>query len=317
MNAAPASAIVFAYHQVGVRCLRVLLDGGIDVRLVVTHRDAPGETIWFQSVAALAQERGLRCIAPGDPADPQLLQAARSAAPDFLFSFYYRHMLGADLLAVPRRAALNMHGSLLPKYRGRVPVNWAVLSGERETGATLHLMEAKPDSGAIVDQCAVPILGDDTAREVFDKVVVAAEVVLARSLPRLVAGTAEMRPQNLREGSYFGGRKPEDGRIPAAAGGTQIHDLVRALSPPYPGAFFQARGRRIAIYRTLPAHSAAHLPASEPGARFRLRVQGGTLWLIGTDGRQLQVLEATLDDAPLDPARLVEVFGSPVVEPDV
>lgn len=313
MSAVPASAIVFAYHQVGVRCLRVLLDAGIDVRLVVTHRDAPGETLWFDSVAALAQQRGLRCITPGDPAAPTLLDAARGAAPDFLFSFYYRHMLGTELLGVPRRGAFNLHGSLLPAYRGRAPVNWAVLRGERETGATLHVMEAKPDSGPIVDQCAVPILIDDTAREVFDKVVVAAEIVLARSLPGLVAGHAPRRPQKLSEGSYFGGRRPEDGCIPAAAPGLQIHHLVRAVSPPYPGAFFRARGHRIAIHRTLPLPSAA----GEPGKTFRLVASGDALLLVGADGQPLRVLEAALDGTPLGPARLVEVFGAAVVEPEV
>ena len=106
-----------------------------------------------------------------------------------------------------------MHGSLLPKYRGRAPVNWAVLHGERETGATLHYMTGKPDAGDIVAQQAVPILPDDTAREVFDKVTVAAEIVLDRALPALIAGTAPRRPNRLAQGSYFGGRQPEDGAI--------------------------------------------------------------------------------------------------------
>src|SRR4029077_2264040 len=96
-------------------------------------------------------------------------------APDFIFSFYYRAMLQAPLLAAARRGALNMHGSLLPNYRGRAPVNWAILRGERESGATLHYMVARADAGDIVDQLAVPILEDDDAREVFAKVTVAAE----------------------------------------------------------------------------------------------------------------------------------------------
>ena len=104
-----------------------------------------------------------------------------------------------------------MHGSLLPRYRGRAPVNWAVLHGERETGATLHYMTEKPDAGDIVAQSAVPILPDDTAREVFDKVTVAAEIALDGVLPALIAGTAPRVPQDLAAGVYFGGRRPEDG----------------------------------------------------------------------------------------------------------
>ena len=188
--ARPARAIVFAYHDVGVRCLRVLLDAGVDVACVVTHQDAPGEAIWFDSVAALARDAGLSCVMPADPHDPALLAQARTLAPDLLFSFYYRHMLRRDWLELPARGAFNMHGSLLPQYRGRAPVNWAVIEGATQTGATLHRMNEKPDNGAIVDQCAVPILGDDTARDVFAKVTVAAEIVLARSLPGLLDGTA-------------------------------------------------------------------------------------------------------------------------------
>src|SRR4029077_4380688 len=121
--------------------------------------------------------------------------------PDFIFSFYYRHMLKPALLAAARRGAFNMHGSLLPKYRGRVPVNWAILKGETETGATLHEMVEKPDAGRIVDQQAVPILPDDLAVEVFRKVTDAAETVLRRSVAKLIDGTARLREQDLSQGS--------------------------------------------------------------------------------------------------------------------
>ena len=293
-----ARAIVFAYHDVGVRCLRVLLDAGVEVPLVVTHVDSPGEKIWFASVASVAAEYGLRCVAPADPHEPALLEAARAMQPDFVFSFYYRQMLKREWLSLPQRGAFNMHGSLLPRYRGRAPVNWAVIHGERETGATLHRMNEKPDNGDIVDQCAVPILADDTARDVFGKVTVAAEIVMARSLPGLLDGTLAERPQNLYEGRYFGGRRPEDGRIPADAEARQIHNLVRALAPPYPGAFLHLKGQRIFIERTL--HAAPLLDA--PGHGLRLLSDGASLWLIAADGSTLRVLEARCDgDArPLD-----------------
>ncbi|OGA50042.1 MAG: formyltransferase [Betaproteobacteria bacterium RIFCSPLOWO2_12_FULL_63_13] len=244
------SAVVFAYHNVGVRCLSVLAARGIDVRLVVTHRDAPGENIWFQSVAALAARNEWACVEPDDPDAPELAVRIRSLAPDFLFSFYYRHMLGPRLLEIAARGGFNMHGSLLPKYRGRVPVNWAVIHGERETGATLHEMVAKPDAGRIVDQQSVPILPDDTGLDVFNKVTVASEIVLDRSLPGLVAGTAALRQQDLSQGSYFGARWPEDGRIDWSQPAAAIHNLVRAVAPPYPGAFSDIAGVRVRILRT-------------------------------------------------------------------
>ena len=244
------SAVVFAYHNVGVRCLAVLLAHGVRVPLVLTHRDDPHERVWFESVAGLAERHGIEWIAPEDPNAPECVARVRALAPDFLFSFYYRRMLKGGLLAAASRGAFNMHGSLLPRYRGRVPVNWAIIHGERETGATLHEMVAKPDAGRIVDQQAVPILPDDTALEVFNKVTVAAEIVLDRSLPALCAGTAVLRAQDLSQGGYFGGRRPEDGRIDWSRSARAVHDLVRAVAPPYPGAFSDIAGVRVRILRT-------------------------------------------------------------------
>ena len=311
-DAAPASAVVFAYHDVGVRCLRVLLDAGIDVRLVVTHLDNPDENVWFGNVAALARANGLACITPATAIDEALLDRCSAAAPDFVFSFYYRSMLPERLLATARRGAYNMHGSLLPKYRGRAPVNWAVLHGERETGATLHVMDAKPDHGAVVDRCAVPILGSDTARQVFDKVTLAAEIVMVRSLPRLVDGTATLTPQALEQGRYFGGRRPEDGRISGAADARRIHDLVRAVAPPeYPGAFFDALGHRIGVGSTRPVAAPAHATASP----FTMVARNDRLW-IDAGGATLQVLAATLDGTPCDAEHFAAVFGARGVQPD-
>src|SRR5512144_3197030 len=203
-------AVVFAYHNVGVRCLDVLLAHGVDVALVVTHRDNPKETIWFESVQKLAELHGIPTITPDDPNAPEVVEQIRALQPDFFFSFYYREMLKAPLLAIPRLGGLNMHGSLLPKYRGRVPVNWAIIHGETETGATLHYMTEKPDNGDVVAQQAVPILPNDTAFEVFQKVTVAAEIALHNVLPDLLTGKAPRLKQDLSKGGYFGGRKAED-----------------------------------------------------------------------------------------------------------
>jgi methionyl-tRNA formyltransferase len=278
------SAVVFAYHDVGARCLRVLLEAGIDVRLVVTHADDPGEQVWFESVERLASGRGLPVLV--DPAADELERRLRAAAPDFIFSFYYRRMLPPALLALAPRGAFNMHGSLLPKHRGRAPVNWAILLGDTETGATLHEMAAKPDAGGIVDQQAVPIGPDDIAVDVFRKVTGAAETVLRRSLPPLVAGTAKLRAQDLARGSYHRGRRPEDGRIDWSKSASEIHNLVRAVAPPYPGAFSEENGRRRMILRTRiePGRRA------QPGRLGPYREAGAWFADCG-DGRVLRLLQ--------------------------
>ena len=128
MHTSP-TAVVFAYHNVGVRCLSVLLAHGVKIPLVVTHTDNPNETIWFDSVAKLAAEHDIPVITPDDPNTPEIVAQIQALQPDFIFSFYYRNMLKAPLLQIPKRGAFNMHGSLLPKYRGRVPVNWAIIHG--------------------------------------------------------------------------------------------------------------------------------------------------------------------------------------------
>lgn len=318
MNA--PSAVVFAYHNVGVRLLKVLIDAGVQIRLVVTHADNPNETIWFGSVAQVAAEHGLPCITPEAADSPELLSQLQVLAPDYLFSFYYRYMLPQALLEVPRQGAYNLHGSLLPRYRGRAPVNWAVVRGEREIGATLHVMNAKPDHGAIVDQQAVPILSNDTAREVFDKVTLAAELVLARCLPGLLAGTAVLQPQQHIAGQYFGRRTPEDGRIPSTATAWQVHNRVRGVAPPdYPGAFFDTAGGRIQIDRTFWTGSPG--PADQEAAtqhgenRLALLVKDGQLMLRGADSVLLPVKAARLAGEPLDAARFQTLYPDQVVTP--
>jgi methionyl-tRNA formyltransferase len=286
---------VFAYHDVGARCLRVLLAHGVEVPLVVTHQDDPDENVWFERVSDVAQAHRLPWIAPDDPNAPDVVARVAALDPDFLFSFYYRRMLGAPMLATARRGALNMHGSLLPKYRGRAPVNWAVLHGERETGATLHDMTVKPDAGGIVDQERVPIGPDETAKEVFDKVTTAAARVLDRSLPALVAGTATRRPNDLTAGSYHGGRKPEDGRIDWAWPAKRVHDLVRAVAPPYPGAFCDLPGGRLAVLRTVVVDAPAGAPKA-PG----VFVAGGRAYARAGDGACVEILEAARDGRPID-----------------
>ncbi len=291
------TAIVFAYSEVGVRCLQVLLAQGVRIPLLFTHADDPGETQWFGSVATVAGEHGIRIVTPDDPNAQEWVEQARSHAPDFLFSFYYRYMLRPAWLAVPARGALNMHGSLLPHYRGRAPVHWAILNGESETGASLHYMLEKPDAGDLVDQQAVPILENDDALAVSRKVADAAAQVLARALPRLIAGTATPTALDLSKGSYFGRRRPEDGRIDWRQSARAVHDLVRAVAPPFPGAFFELAANRVFVFRTrLDARPPAHAAAAPC-----LYAQEGRWYADCADGRRLLIEQLQIDGRPVTP----------------
>jgi methionyl-tRNA formyltransferase len=243
-------AVVFAYHDVGVNCLKALLNAGIQIDLVITHQDDPNENVWFGSVAKLCQGKNIPYITPNANELSDLSEKIKALAPDYIFSFYYRHMIPAQILACAKIAALNMHGSLLPKFRGRAPVNWAILHGETETGATLHVMEAKPDAGDIVGQFAVSIGPEETATDVFGKVSGAAVEVINRVLPELIQGKVPRKPNELQKGSYFGGRKPADGQIHWNQSASQVHNLVRAVAPPYPGAFTEHDGKTMIVAKT-------------------------------------------------------------------
>lgn len=289
------SAIVFAYSEVGVRCVRELLAQGIEIPLLFSHADDPKETQWFGSVQQLAKESGLNVVTPDSPNRPQWIAQGAALKPDFVFSFYYRYLLDKAWLALPRLGALNMHGSLLPKYRGRAPVHWAILHGETTTGASLHYMVEKPDAGALVDQEAVPILENDTALEVSIKVAEAAQTVLRRSLPRLIAGTAPSRPLDLKQGSYFGRRTPEDGRIDWRVGARAIHNLVRAVAPPFPGAFTQVNGCRLEVLETRLDTQPLKYPAQSPC----LYASEGTWYVDCVDGRRLKILQLSANGEPV------------------
>jgi methionyl-tRNA formyltransferase len=288
-------AVVFAYSEVGVRCVRELLAQAVQIPLLFTHADDPGESRWFGSVRQLAESHALRVETPDNPNTPEWVAAGAALKPDFLFSFYYRYMLDRAWLKMPRLGALNMHGSLLPKFRGRAPVHWAILKGEAVTGASLHYMVEKPDAGALVDQQSVPILENDTALDVSLKVAGAAADVLRRSLPLLAAGSAPARPLDLEAGSYFGRRRPEDGRIDWRCSARQVHDLVRAVAPPFPTAFTEVNGCRLQVFETRMDEGPLKYPAQAPCLYFA----DGEWYADCIDGRRLKILQLAVNGAPV------------------
>lgn len=252
-------SVVFAYHEIGYVSLQELLRAGADVAAVFTHADDPTEAIWFRSVRRLAEQQGLPVFAPENVNTPEWVERIRTLEPDFIFSFYYRKILSKQVLALPRRGALNLHGSLLPKYRGRCPVNWVLIHDERETGVTLHYMEEKPDRGDIVVQRAVRITDDDTALTLSHQLTEAAAILLRQTYPLLCAGTAPRRVQDSAQASYFGGRRPDDGRIDWSQSDRQIFNLVRAVTRPYPGAFTHLEGRKLYVWQTRPLPDGARV----------------------------------------------------------
>ena len=240
--------VVLAYHNIGCAGIEALLDHGFDIQAVFTHRDDPAENLWFRSVAELAAENGLPVFAPDNINHPLWVERIRQLEPDIIFSFYYRSLIGSDILEIPGNGCLNLHGSLLPKYRGRCPVNWVLVNGEEQTGVSLHYMTAQADSGDIVAQERVAISPEDTALSLHRKMTTAATRLLDTNLPSLLAGTASRTPQDHSRASYYGGRRPADGEIDWRRSAQQISNLVRAVTRPYPGAFSYLGNKQVLFW---------------------------------------------------------------------
>jgi methionyl-tRNA formyltransferase len=262
----PAPRILFfGYSEVGHDCLSLLLERGDNVVALITHEDNPSENIWFKTPAMAAGARGIPVHTPERVGTPEWRQRIEAMQPELILSVYYRNMIGMKVLGLAPLGAFNMHGSLLPRYRGRAPINWAVLHGETRIGMTLHRMVREPDAGNIVDQDGVDIGPRDTAEQAFRKVLPCARRVLARQIDRLLAGTAPEMPQDETQATYFTGRKPEDGRIDWAKSSLQVFNLIRAVTEPYPGAFTDVGASRLMVWWAEPGSNAAQGRTGKPG----------------------------------------------------
>lgn len=303
----PLGAVVFAYHDIGVRCLETLLELGVEILLVITHRDNPAEEIWFSSVAELAHRNGIEVLIPDDPNSKAVVEKVSQCHPAFIFSFYYRHMLAKQLLEIPTQGAFNLHGSLLPAYRGRVPVNWAIIHGEKQTGVSLHKMEIKPDAGDLLAQQAVAILRNDTAFDVFQKLKCAAESLLLETVPGMLAGQLSGKPLELEKGSYFSGRKPQDGRIDWRSSASEIHNLIRAVAPPYPGAFFTSGSHHVELLGSYFQEEEAKF--DRPGIYF----ENSYFHADCIDGRRFKITRLHIDGSETDEMSFKKFFGDRLV----
>jgi methionyl-tRNA formyltransferase len=221
----------------GLTGLDALLRHGYDIAAVFTHEDDPDENCWFGSVKNWALQKNIAVYTTEEVNSPDWIAKIAAIHPDIIFSFYYRKMICKKILDLPSVGAFNLHGSYLPYYRGRCPVNWVIINGEAKTGVTLHYMIEKPDAGDIVGQKPVVIDISDTAKTLYNKLCWAAKDLLDEIVPLIKKGQIPRRKQDLSQGSYYGGRRPEDGRIDWKKSADEIYNLIRGVTQPYPGAF--------------------------------------------------------------------------------
>jgi methionyl-tRNA formyltransferase len=274
-----ARCVLFAYHEMGYACMEALLKMDAPIAALFTHRDDPHEEIWWRSCAELAARHGV----PVHVDETVEAAGAKMDAlkPAMIYSFSYRHLIPESVLALAPLGAFNLHPSLLPAYRGRAPVNWVLVNGERETGVTLHHMVARADAGDIVGNRAVAIDDRDNALTLYRKLVPLGVELVEDLHPKIVDGTAPRRKMDISKGSYFGRRKPEDGRIDWRWPARRIFNLVRAVTHPYPGAFCFVDGRKLLVWEAkIGAENGMH---GEPGKVVR-EAAGGALEIAAGEG---------------------------------
>ena len=244
-----SKAVVFAYHDIGCAGIEALLATGYQIAAVFTHADDPKENTFYGSVAQLCARHGIPVHAPEDANHPLWVERVAKLNPDFIFSFYYRNLLGEALLATARQGAFNLHGSLLPKYRGRAPANWVLVNGETETGVTLHRMVKRADAGAILAQQKVMIERSDTGLTLHAKLREAATQLLRDALPQLAKGTLSETAQDESQATCFGRRTPADGKLVWSKPAEQLFNMVRAVTQPYPGAFCAVGEHKLIVWQ--------------------------------------------------------------------
>ncbi len=295
--------VVFAYHNIGIVGLEALRNEKFDIQAIFSHLDDPHENCWFGSVTEWAKKNQIPVFCPEQVNTPEWIERIRNLSPEVVFSFYYRHLLSRDILRIPSAGAFNLHGALLPAYRGRAPVNWVLVNGEQRTGVTLHYMVEAPDAGDIVGQKEVLIEFEDTAYTLYQKLCGKAEELLKEMLPLIKNGVAPRVAQNLKQGSYFGSRKPEDGRIDWGWPVMRIYNLIRAVTEPYPGAFtYLPDGQRVFVWWALPEKD--DVSESPVGA---IAFEQSNVYVRGSDGR-LRLLDIEVGRERMKDHRILQFF---------
>jgi methionyl-tRNA formyltransferase len=238
----------FGYQGWGHLSLDALLDAEKDIVGVFTHSDSKTDT-WYPSVGTLAQDRGLPTFVSQNSIGCEE-QALLELKPDLILSVGYRQIIPEKSLRIPKEGGINLHGSLLPKYRGGAVLNWAIINGDDKIGVTAHIMEKKFDSGDIVGQLEVPIHSEEDVFDVYKKTLPLYSELSLKAVNDIENGTLERISQDESKATYTKQRGPEDGLIDWNNSSEDLYNWIRALAFPYPGAFTFSNDEKIIIWKS-------------------------------------------------------------------
>jgi len=267
-----------------VPCLARLVEIS-DVVAVVTQPDKPkgrGQKLLPPPVKAFAQEHGIAVYQPVRVKAPDFVDVLRGLAPDLIVVVAFGQILSKEILSLPPLGCINVHASLLPRYRGAAPMQWAIVRGEKETGVTTMFMDEGLDTGDMLMREKLPITQTMTAAELHDAMMKLGADVLERTLFSLSEGTLKRTPQDETLSTYAPLLDKEVGRIDWKKSAQEIHDLVRGLNS-WPGAYTMLTGQKFKIWRTRLAEGTA-----EPGEIAAVTKQG---LLVGAGEGMLEILE--------------------------
>jgi methionyl-tRNA formyltransferase len=237
--------------EFAVPTLEALLESKHTVRAVITQPDKPagrGRQLKAPPVKKLALERGVPCLQPAKLRDQAVIEEIASFRPEVIVVAAYGKILPPQVLAIPPRGCINVHASLLPKYRGAAPIQWAIIHGETETGITIMLMDEEMDHGPILLQRPVPIMPEETAGELHDRLAPIGAACLMEALDKLESGTLVPRPQDHSRATYAPMLTKEDGRVDWSQPARSVLWRIRGVTP-WPGAATTLEGEPLKIWK--------------------------------------------------------------------
>lgn len=234
----------------GFRSLEHLLRRRERVLCIFTLRDdLAAKTSGAMRFDEVAERHGIPLVKVRNINDPEPVERIRALAPDLVLVIGWTQLVKAEILRIPRHGCIGFHASLLPQYRGRAPINWALINGESRTGNTMMLLEEGVDDGDILAQREIPIGFEDTCATLYEKVAETEFDMLDEVLPSIRAGRMPRRKQDPSRVSVMPKRRPEDGLIDWGRPARRLYDWVRALTHPYPGAFTHLGGHKVFVWK--------------------------------------------------------------------